>query len=524
MANVARQFDHHEERIIHDECLMGNAAEGLLTSLHHALMLREGSSKLRTYYRTALSHSHALQCTVLVTAIEMMLRCSPETLAEHVHLIRKELTPALPRLVNLFLAWEGDENIRLLSITNAVVLVRRVGPLCQEATEQFVEALLQVLRAFMGSAEIHVQAANAIAHIFDRQDRTIQRKLIIQQIQSDSSLLISTLSTAALAAANRQEAEEVLMALFHFAVNSRSFRTKMAKRRCTVLAIGKHLRDEYLENRKVALNICKCLLNDHLESASEPAILDQNTSLLVTQVTESATNERDPLLQVYAVSLLGDAVQHGNLLPESVDLIMGTLRDIVDSDGQDEVVLEAALTYIKVAVSLQPEDTSNIILTDVADFTTLPFARARQHAIAAIDYYMSDDTLAIFLLHETELIENFSLIISYGSDEDCADTMDVVRQCAGNERHHQIICQSNNLLQAIVQLVTKEEITNQHAHTIGVEAILALMSNVDNVKYFLPYTDLLPCLVSMANETTEDEEIKQRLVSSIVRLSSAILG
>ena len=519
---MARQFDH-EERIIHDEYLMGGAAEGLLMSLHNALLLREGST--RKYYRTALSHSQALQCTVLVTAIEMMFRCSSEVLAENVHLLRKDLIPSLPRLLNLFIAWEGDEAIRLMTISNAIKIIRRVGPLCQEATDDCVEGLLSVLRAYMGSANanIHIEAANAIAHLFDRQDRMAQRKRVIQLIQNDSSLIISTLSTAALATTN-EAAEEILTGLFNFAVNSHSFRTKMAKRRCTILAIGKHMTDDHIENRKVALNICKCLLNDHLQSTCEPARLDHNTGLLLKKLMESALNEQEVMLQLYAVSLLGDAVQNGNLLPDLVDPIMTTLRDLVDSDGPDDVVMEAAITYTKASTSLPADYTSKDILTNVADFTTLPFARARRDALAAIDFFVADDNLASILLNETELIDNFSLIVSYGSDEDCADAMSVVRHCAGNVHHHRVVCQSSSLLQAIVQLVTKEEVTNENAYISGVEAILALLSNNDNVRYFLPYPDLLPFLVSLANTTASDEELKQKLVSAIVRLSSAILG
>ena len=522
LASVASQFD--EERLMGEDFLMGSAAEGLLMSLHHALLLRPGSK--RAHYRTTLSHGQALQCTVLVTAIEMMFRnCSLEALSEHVHLFRKFLLPNdLPRLLVLLTTWEGGETIRLLAISNTIKIMRRVGPLCQEATEAIIEALLSVMRAYMGSPEIHVEAANVAAYIFDRQEEMAQRKRVIELVQKDSSLIISTLSTAAMSAATHQEAEEVLSSLFNFAVNSHAFRNKMAKRRCTVLAITKHLSSKHVDNRKIALNICKCLFNDQIQTTFEPARLDRNSELLLTKLMDSAQNESDTMLQLYTVSLLGDAVQNGNLMPELEDSILGSLRELVDSDSPDDVVVEAAAAYTKAATSLPVVCVSKEILNDITDFTTLPFAKARRDALSAIDYLVTgDDGLTEILLSETELLENFSLIISYGSDNDCTDSLNVVRYCAGNELHHPALCQSR-VIQSLVDQVTKDEITNQTAFTTSVGAILELLSNNDNLRCFVPYPDLLPCLVNLANVNTSNEELKQKLVSATVRLSSAILG
>ena len=507
-----------------EDFLMGSAAEGLLMSLHHALLLRVGSKRL--YYRTALGHGQVLQCTVLVTAIEMTFRnCSLEALSEHVQLFRKYLLPdGLTRLLLLLSRWEGGEIIRLLAISNTIKITRRVGPLCQEATEAIIEALLSVLRAHMGSPEIHIDATNAIAYIFDRQEEMVQRKRVIELVQKDSSLILSTLSTAAMSAATHEAAEEVLSSLFNFAVNSHAFRTKMAKRRCTILAITKHLSSKHVENRKIALNICKCLFNDQIQTTCEPARLDRNSELLLSKLMYSAQNERDAMLQLYTVSLLGDAVQNGNLMPELVDSILGSLRELVDSDGPDDVVVEAAAAYTKAVTSLPVVCVSKEMLNDVTDFTTLPFAKARRDALSAIDYLVTgDDGLAEILLNETELLENFSLIISYGSDNDCTDSLNVVRYCAGNGSHHPALCQSR-VVQSLVDQVTKDEITNQTTFISSVDAVLELLSNDDNLRCFLPYPDLLPCLVNLANVNTSNEELTQKLVSATVRLSSAILG
>jgi hypothetical protein len=122
------------------------------------------------------------------------------------------------------------------------------------------------------------------------------------------------------------------------------------------------------------------------------------------------------------------------------------------------------------------------------------------------------------------MLENFSLIINYGSDADCADAMNVVRLLAGNWKHHGAICRHSSFLNALVQLVTKEdEVVNHSAYVGGVETVLSLLSNHDNIRSFLPFIDLLPTLVSLANSTTDDEPLKEKLVSAIVRLSSAIL-
>lgn len=452
LANVADQFDR-DEGITHDDNYINGAAEGLLMSLHNALLLRDGTT--RRYYRTALSHNRALQCAVLVTAIEMMLRGSSDTLEESLGLSRKHLSLSLPKLVELFISWEGGDAIRISTLSSTIKIIRRVGPICHEAIEGFIDGLLGVLGGYMGSAEIHVEAALAIAFIFDQQDRAARRKKVIDQIQSHSSLIISTLSTAVVATSNREKSEEILVGLFNFAVNSHAFRTKMAKRRCTILAIGNHISCEHVESRKLALNICKCLLNDHMQTSCEPARLDQNTELLLNKVVESALYEKETMLQQYAISLLGDAAENLFLQPEVVEMIMGTLRDLAESDGKDEVVMEAAVTFASAVGRMHRHCITKSLLVDLADFCTLPFARARQSAIAAIDHLAADDGLSTILLAETEMLENFSLIISYGSDDDCTDAMHVIRMIAGNVVHHHLLCQSSSFLHALVQLVTK---------------------------------------------------------------------
>ena len=519
--NVARHFD--EEHLMRDDFIMESAAEGLLASLHGVLVLREG--KTRTYYRTTLSHSLALQCTILVTTIEMMFRyCSLETLSEHVPLFRKFFLPNdLPRLLAMLTAWEGGDNaIRLLAISNTINIMRRVGPLCPEAAETIIVALLSVLTTYLGSPELHLDATNAIAYLFDRREGMAERKRLIELIQPDSSLIISTLSTAAMSSDKPAAAEEVLSAIFNFAVNSHAFRTKMAKRRCTILAITKHLSSENVESRKIALNICKCLFNDHIQSTCDPARVDRNCELLLSRLMESARNERDTMLQLYAISLLGDAVQNGPFMPEMVDSILMTLRNLVESDEPDDIVVEAAATYTKAVTSLPIVCVSKEMLMDMTDFTTLPFASARRDAISAIHYLVTDDDgIAEIILGETQLLENFSIIISYGSDNDCVDSLNVVRYCAGNKQHHPAIFQSR-VIESLVDQVTKDEITSQAAFFSSVEAILSLLSNSESVRYFLPYPDLLPCLVNLSHETALDEELQESLVSAILCLSSAM--
>ena len=509
-------------RIIHGEYLMEGAAEGLVKSLHQALILREG--KLRKYYRTSLSHNGALQCFILVCAIEMLLRCSPDVLADSMEPMRQDLVPTLPRLLQLFVSWDGDETLRSFAISNTVKVLRRIGPFCSHHHTDFVLGLLCVLKGHVAH-EIQVDTANTISFILNQQERSMGRKKLIETIQSDSSLIISTLSTAAMKALT-ETAEEILSGLFNFAVNSHAMRVKMAKRRCTILAIGKHLTSSNVENRKLALNICKCLLNEP-DSIENTAVGTYNNTdnfmLLLEKVIQSATDEPESMLKLYAISLLGDAVANSSLPIHLVDSIMSVLEQIANSDGQDGPVTEASITYMKAASAMSPREISNKNLATIADFTTLPYARSRAMAITTLEMMTADDDVAEVLLRETEMLENFSLIISYGSDEDCADAMNVLRLLAGIKRHHPALCQNSSFLSALVELVTKEEVINQSAYVNGIETVLTLLSNNDNVSSFLPFIDLLPTLVSLANTTTDDEALKEKLVSAIVRLSAAIL-
>jgi hypothetical protein len=527
LAQVARQFEQQDSVTMDYNALTDDAAQSLVSSLQNAVLLRDGS--LRKYYRTSLTYNRALQCTVLITAIEMLLRCSPETVADKVDLLRGDLVPSILKLLRLYIAWDGGDTIRLLAISNVIKIIRRVGPLCKEGIGDFVDALLSVLRTHMGATptaenDIHVDAAQAIAHLFDQQDRPASRKRFIEKIQDDSSLIISTLSTAALATANYKHDVEILTGLFNFACNSHIFRTKMARRRCSILAIGRHMKSPNVETRKLSLNIFKCLLNGQ-KSAVDPARMDINSELLVSQVLDSAINEKEPMLQIFAISLLSDAIQNANLSATISDNIFGTLKMLAnDIDGQDEIVMEASAAYCKAASSLHPKEIQNNVLFAVAEFTTLPFARSRSQAIKCIDYFATNDTITANLLTTTEIMENFSLIITYGSDDDCTASMNVLRLLARNPAHRRSLCQSSTFLNALVRFVTKEEVTNRDAYVGGIETCLALLEDNDNVRSFLPYPDLLPFFVALANTTAPDDEAKPRLVSAIIRLSSALLG
>jgi hypothetical protein len=520
LGEVAHHFDHEDGMIQHHD--MRSVAEDLLISLRNALLLRDGSK--RQYFRSKLSHDRALQCTVLVTAIEMLLQCSNESVADG-SLFRDELaiSTSMPKVLNLIVAWDGGETevIRLLAISNSIKIIRRIGPLCQEATSTFLDALLNVLRS-QAPPEIHVEAANAIAYLFDQQDRTARRKRVIEKIQDDSSLIISTLSTAALQASN-EDADEILTGLFNFAVNSYIFRAKIAKRRCTILAIGKHLGSPEIESRKLALNICKCLLNDPMSTTAEPVRIDGNHELLIGKVMQLAVAEKELMIQLYAISLLGDAVKNINLTDSLVDKIMDTLMELADSDGHDDVVMEASVTYTKAAAAMQPEEISEEVLINIVDFTTLPFLRTRTHAIAAIELFVLNDSVAQCLLAKTEMLDNFAMILIYGSPTDAVDVTNIIRFLAHNSAYQSMLCQNKTFLNALIKLVTQEEIIDRASYAGGVETVLALLSNSDNVRSFLPFPDLLPVLVSMAN-TVSEEESKQRLVTAIVRLSSALLG
>jgi hypothetical protein len=310
-----------------------------------------------------------------------------------------------------------------------------------------------------------------------------------------------------------------IVALFKLAAVSPVFRTKMVKRRCTVLAVVKHLEDPREDIREYALDFCRDALHHRecVESLSHG--FGDNFEIVRSGLIECARNETLAKFKATAVSLLRKILDIQAF--ESSEEVMETLKCLAYGGEHDDVTIDSAVGFCD-GINKQTNPNMETLWT-VVDFTTFPYAKVRATALTTIAKITSSSECVRVLLNDTDLLENFALIVQHGSDIDCDAALNIARQLARNSMYHSELCSQSDFLGAVVELVTKENILNRSSHFYSVETVLALLSNEANTKAFLPFRNMLPWLVTFVNTTTADEDFKQQVVSVIVRLSMAFL-
>jgi hypothetical protein len=509
---ASRHFLHEDEGQ-HDLEVSQGVAEGLATTLYKTLLLHQlGGSN---YSRSSLNNMQALHIAVLSSSLAMVLRCSEDTLTMHVHKFRADLILSLLKLTEIFVAWDGDPTIRqvvLSSTTKAIGLIRSHVPY---AAEQLLDSLFLILKGRVPS-DIQIDAASAICGVF-ADPSVVLPEPVLTKIEENASLLISTLSTAALA--TPVVLEGAMGSLFKLAAVSNKVRLKMVKRRCTVIAVVKHLTHEDEDTREQTLSFYKKVLDDPECVQNLTSGAGENVTILAEGLMRllRIRNEVEPL-RCAAICLLRDMESLVKFPSESA---MDTLRFIAFEGDSETVVIEAATAYCK---AIQTATLTNYSGSTVVEFTKCPYAKVRCEALSTLERVVSsDETSASLLLHETDMLENFSFIVQHGSNQDRIAALDIARQLARSSSYHTVLCRHSGFLAAVIELVAKEKVVNDTAHFYGVETILALLSNEANTKAFMSFHQLLPWLVTFVNATMADDNFKKEIISAIVRLSTALL-
>lgn len=516
LTNVADRFDEQDKDGL-DRDVRDGQADLLVQGINQRLLLRPHCSRSRKYYRKTLEDSQGLQVSVLCRALDMVLRCSDQALEECVPSLQDDLSLSLPALLDIFASWKGDSIVRLVTLASTMRIIRRFGPLVPQAATSLVRALLSLLDANFPS-DIRVDAACAAVNFLETKDGR-GGDSVVKMIEKDASTIISILSTAALAA-DDDSLGDILHSLSCM-VTCPSLRTKLAKRRCAVLMVIKHLAHAYPEIRSKSLDLCHSFLGHHSTAAPARAVLECNMGLLLDALVTTASVESDQRLQLSQIRILNCLIIRDDITKEQKWKVMAALQTIALGDGADGPTMKAALSYLH---SVNPMGFTEEALVATVTFATSDYAKVRNKALGLLkDISFWHPQVAQVLLETTDVLESFSLIISYGSDSDCADAIQVSKQLVSDGVNHQMFCIDTGYLTALVRLVTTEPIVNRPAYIGGVNTIITLMSSDDNLHYFLSFPEVLPWLVTFANRTCDDE-IKQVVVSTIIRFSTTLIG
>jgi hypothetical protein len=507
--SLASHHFYHDDRDEHDVEVESGVAAGLAATLRVCVSNRHP----RKGRQTKISNVQGLHVAVLVSSLATVLQCSNEVLANHVQNFQSDIILSSEKITDIFSAWKGDQTIQQVALSSITKTLRYIGPHVKgDVPERLMDVLLKIVKIHSVSPDIRADAAAAVCNLGIHQNIKA-----VSVLEKNASILISTLSTASLPL-EATDHNTLIAHLYELAAVSQVFQVKMIKRRCTILAVASSLQQPTDDIQDLALEFYQAVFSNPECMEYLSAGQGDNLDILVKHLIAYTRDERNERRQVVGVSLLSQILATEDASPEG---LMDTMRCLAYGGESDDVIRHSAVAYCDgIRKEVEPDLEQ---LWTLVDFTTFPFAKVRAEALAAIEWATLKSDSVKALLNQTDMVENFSLIVRHGSNEDCTSALDIMRKLARSSLYHSELCSHVGFLREVIDFVTRDHISNRSAHFYAVEMVLALLSNDENTSAFVPFRSLLPWLVSFVNTTTADDDFKKPVVSVIVRLSQAYL-
>ena len=495
LISLASRHFYHNHVEEHDLEVERGVAAGLAATLRTSLMIHPLRSNHGESYHKELDDVQGLHVAILASSLAMVIRCSEGVLAKHVDNFQHDLVVAMKRMTEIFSMWKGDTTIQQVASTSTIKMIQCIKPYAHKISSELVEILLKIVQSHSIATDIRLDAALTVCKFLNHKDGSTPTSAeslspLMAMVEKHASVLISTLSTASLVSSHDEKLanpEDSMTALYKLAAVSSIFRCKMVKRRCTILSVVKHLGHPLVAMRERAMDF---LLDVFLHTDSVESMLvshggaGDNFDLVRTAVIESVQDEATHRLRQKAVSLLRQLlVVH----PHDSHCVMAELKGLAYGAEQDDIVMDSATAFL-LGIRNQPTNEINDFLWSVVDFTTFPYAKVRTDALETIERVTASPGCVAALLNDTDLLENFGLIIRHGSDSDCEQALNIVWQVARSSLRHDCLCQAS-FLGAVVEFVTRDNVKQRRAHLYAVETLLALLSNPDTTKAFLSFRD-----------------------------------
>lgn len=491
LENVSNQFDHHETSR-HDNAMKNGTAQGFARSLHQQFMQNPLGEASNVRYSLRLAHTRALQIAVMCRALDNILRCSDKALEKHGRkFVNEHLVPSLPRGIKILAHWKGDSTLRLVTLSSAIRILRRIAPF---SDKQPVETMCLLLQDNMPS-DIRIDAAHALADFLEYDAVPLQKEVW--------SRLVSILSTSATVSSKGHESLDAIARLLKFT----PFRAKLAQRRSCIVGIQKSLVHDDSETRKLAIEIATSLVSSPGDDeATGPSLFETtNQDLLAQGIIQAALKETNPKLLMSLLKALATLNQHH--LPDVAKVYFVIA---VDKKYDETIAIAAARSYVSVATD-DMEVLSNVIDFATHSNDTSVRAQALEH-IQEVCFWKP--ATATKLLTETALLENMSQILA--SDRASTAILRLAQQLCFDSTNRPLLLQHSGFLKALVDFV----VNPKHRSLLGIDLVLDLLS--DQPAAFCDHPQLLPWMVSLANRTSSDD-LKVRLVAAIVPFSSVYM-
>ena len=515
LENVSRHFDHNDTAR-HDVSVKNGTAQGFASCLHQQFKVQPLGESSNHLSSLRLGYSRASQVAVTCKAIDSILRCSDDVLKQYgERFIKQHLFPCLPRVVKILAHWKGDSTLRLVTLSSAIRIMRRILPVSDQSPTRFVQIMCILLQDSLPS-DIRIDAARAIAEFIDGETTTESEPRLLGR--DTWSRLVAILCTSA-SASDRDSGQSSMQAIARL-VKYKPFLSKLAKQGTCTRLVLENLRDENFEHREYAIHIAVAILSrSDKGSTPESTKFQSNTNVLAEGVIQAAVKETNPALLACLLDALKSLTDNDDTFSYHLPSILKVIFVIaVSEDKYEDDLSNCAADYYLDASSHAMDSLE--VLSNVADFTTYANAQVRQKALGIIqEVTFWKPEKGTMLLTDTAFLENMSLILAHTSDQDCHSALRILKQLLFDSANRSRILQHTALMSALVALVTTEPVKNQRLYRVGVDLVLDIL--VDP-KALAAHPELLPWMVTLANRTC-CEELKARLIPAIVEFSAVIL-
>jgi hypothetical protein len=515
---------NHFDTEMHDLELQTGVAHALIRMLERTLIFQHKNGQ--KYYRNCLGQARALRLAVLCSALEMVFRCSSETLKEHLNqgglktLVDGSLLGSFSKIIEIFLSWEGQSTVRNIALSKSTRVIHLIASHSALFPDKIVASLFAMLNASVTSdIRVDVSCAIAVLSVHSKNKFGVQ---FLKPFARVSSNLISTLTTAS-ACLLDHPSRDVINAMFNLASGSSELRAKMSKRRDTIQVIVALMARS--QTRCTAMRIALLLL-----SCEESLVQLQNThsvngTYLLDGLARMAGVGSDEKNERLAVLILASIMVDHRWNDGQLVRVVHALNQVVHSSKIMDLQIKAGSALCKkLSVSGRTSKLSGIIAEKVTCLITFPNEAIQVEALSASSKRMATGHDVELLLLENETFQlSISEVIRHGARSTQRIVFSLLEKCTRNVGNRELICRCPILLEAIVDYVVDSKISKRTTYVKAVGVILALMVDEVNIKHFQQFQELLPWLSSLANATGDNIALKTNLIGAIIRLSTCHL-
>ena len=515
---------NHFDTEMHDLELQTGVAHALIRMLERTLIFQHENGQ--KYYRNCLGQARALRLAVLCSALEMVFRCSSETLKEHLNqgglktLVDDSLLDSFEKLIEIFLSWEEQSTIRNIALSKSTKVILLIGSHSALFPDKIVASLFAMLNANVTSdIRVDVSCAIAVLSVHSKNEFGVH---FLKPFARVSSNLISTLTTAS-ACLMEYPSRDVINAMFDLASGSSELRAKMSKRRDTIQVVVALM--ARTQTRCTAMRIALLLL-----SCEESLVLLQNTTwgngtfLLdgLARMTSLVSDEKNGRLAVLILASI--IVDHRWSDGQLIRVVHALSQVVLSSKTLDLQIKAASALCKKLSISCRTSQLSDVIAEKVTCLITFPNETIQVEALSASCKRMATSHDVELHLLENETFQlSISEVIRHGTRSTQKIAFGLLDKCTRNVGNRELICQCPILLEAIVDYVVNGKISKSTTYMKAVGLVLAMMADEVNIKHFQQFQELLPWLSTLAHVMGDKIALKTNLVSAIIRLSTCHL-